>query len=353
MLAIQSQPSVGAEGEHRVPGAARLGDKAQVDADAHGCPSCPHPAIGPIVIGSPDVNINNKPAARLDDIGIHAVCCGPNNFTIVKGSPTVYVNGKPLARQNDKTKHCGGSGPIKEGSPDVLIDDGASPADKLEAYVTQARKINSEKAAENKKGTQKKISDQHNGGGGGGGAGGRGAGGAGGRGGPAAKGPSGKPHPQPAAAAKVKHKPTNDRSHIKDPHHDAIHGKPADKKTAPHQKVAPQKKAEKPKSDKPDAKADQPEPQHTLSSPEWVAGDGQIEHGTEVGMRVAATQGLEGKKVRFTVEVKEGSAWKPHAEASASVTGGKAEAKVKLLHPLASKDGAIDPAFVRFSAEVE
>jgi hypothetical protein len=35
------------------------------------------------------------------------------------------------------------------------------------------------------------------------------------------------------------------------------------------------------------------------------------------------------------------------------VTGGKAEAKVKLLHPLASKDGAIDPAFVRFSAEVE
>jgi uncharacterized Zn-binding protein involved in type VI secretion len=383
-LAFESQASVRAEGEHRVPGAARLGDKAQVDADAHGCPSCPHPAIGPIVVGSPDVNINNKPAARLDDIGIHAVCCGPNNFTIVKGSPTVYVNGKPLARQNDKTKHCGGTGPIKEGSPDVLIDDGASAADKLEAYVTQARKINSEKAAENKKGTQKKLSDQHNGGGGGaggGGPGGGGAGGAGGRGGAAAKGPSGKPHPKPAAAAKVKHKPTNDRSHIKDPHHDAIHGKPADKKAAPHQKADPHKKAdphpkadphkkadphpkadphqkgdkpgqESKKADKPDQQP-KPEQQHALSSPEWVAVDDQIEHGTEVGMRVAATEGLEGKQVRFTVEVKEGDVWKPHAKASASVSSGKAEAKIKLLHPLASKDGDVDPALVRFSAEVE
>src|SRR5207253_8441213 len=87
-----------------MPSAARLGDKAQVDADAHGCPACPHPAVGPIVTGSPDVFVNSKPAARQDDLGIHAVCCGPNTFTIQRGSPTVYVNGKPFARMNDQTR---------------------------------------------------------------------------------------------------------------------------------------------------------------------------------------------------------------------------------------------------------
>ena len=59
-----------------MPGAARLGDKAQVDSDAHGCPSCPHPGTGPIVVGSTDVFTNSLPQARLDDLGIHAVCCG-------------------------------------------------------------------------------------------------------------------------------------------------------------------------------------------------------------------------------------------------------------------------------------
>ena len=142
------------------PAAARLGDKAQVDADAHGCPSCPHPAVGPIVVGSPDVFVNKKPSARQDDIGIHAVCCGPNNYTIVKGSPTVYVNGKPMARMNDKTKHCGGSGPIIEGSPDVLIDDGAD-GQGLGSYVINALKMLLEQALENKKGTAKKASDSH------------------------------------------------------------------------------------------------------------------------------------------------------------------------------------------------
>jgi uncharacterized Zn-binding protein involved in type VI secretion len=134
-----------------MPGAARLGDKAQVDSDAHGCPSCPHPGVGPIVVGSPDVNINGKPAARLDDLGIHAVCCGPNNFNIVKGSPTVYVNGKPLARRNDKTKHCGGTGPIIEGSPDVLIDDGAADAAAVGSHTAKGRTIHKQDNAAGKK----------------------------------------------------------------------------------------------------------------------------------------------------------------------------------------------------------
>src|SRR6267143_6732346 len=52
-----------------MPSAARLGDKAQVDADAHGCPACPHPGIGPIVTASTDVFVNKKGAARQDDLG--------------------------------------------------------------------------------------------------------------------------------------------------------------------------------------------------------------------------------------------------------------------------------------------
>ena len=31
--------------------------------------------------------INSKPAARQGDLGIHAVCCGPDNFTIAKTPP--------------------------------------------------------------------------------------------------------------------------------------------------------------------------------------------------------------------------------------------------------------------------
>ena len=122
-----------------MPGAARLGDKAQASSDAHGCPACPHPTIGPIVTGSADVFINGKPAARMDDLGVHAPCCGPNTFSISRGSSTVYVNGKPLARAQDKTTHCGGTGPIIAGSTDVLIDDGAASAQGLKARAIRGR----------------------------------------------------------------------------------------------------------------------------------------------------------------------------------------------------------------------
>lgn len=143
-----------------MPAAARLGDKAQVDADAHGCPACPHPGVGPITTGSPDVLVNGKPAARQDDLGIHAVCCGPNTFTIKRGSPTVYVNGKPFARMNDQTKHCGGSGPIIEGSPDVNIDDGAG-AQGLGSYAANALQILLQKTAAGKAGKPRSAKDTH------------------------------------------------------------------------------------------------------------------------------------------------------------------------------------------------
>jgi uncharacterized Zn-binding protein involved in type VI secretion len=58
-----------------VPEASRLGDKAKNQLDAHGCPACPHPTIGPAIAGSPNVLTNGRPAIRLQDPRIHAACC--------------------------------------------------------------------------------------------------------------------------------------------------------------------------------------------------------------------------------------------------------------------------------------
>ena len=104
-----------------MPGAARLGDKSQVSMDAHGCPACPHPAVGPAILGSPDVQINFKPAVRVDDMGVHAACCGPCMWTATQGSATVLINNKAAHRLGDQDRHCGGTGMMIEGSPDVLI----------------------------------------------------------------------------------------------------------------------------------------------------------------------------------------------------------------------------------------
>lgn len=97
-------------------GFAAQGDLAQVPADAHGCPACPHPAIGPITTGSPNVFVNGRPAARVGDIGIHAACCGPNRYEIVGGDSQVLINGRAAARKGSATKHCGGMGQIVSGA---------------------------------------------------------------------------------------------------------------------------------------------------------------------------------------------------------------------------------------------
>lgn len=106
-----------------MPSAGRVGDKAQCPADAHGCPGCAHGVIGPGVAGSPDVQINGKPALRVGDPGIHAACCGPNTWKAAAGSSTVFINGKPAHRLGDMTQHCGGVGKLIEGSPNVTIGD--------------------------------------------------------------------------------------------------------------------------------------------------------------------------------------------------------------------------------------
>src|SRR5262245_51157320 len=108
-----------------MPPAGRLGDKAMVQGpgDAHGCPGCPHPAVGPAILGSPNVNINGMPAVRVDDIGIHAACCGANMWTAKLGAPFVFINGKAAHRVNDLGQACGGITKLIQGSPDVIVGD--------------------------------------------------------------------------------------------------------------------------------------------------------------------------------------------------------------------------------------
>jgi len=63
-----------------MPPQGRLGDKSNVPADAHGCPACPHPCVGPAISGSANVLTNTRPSLRVTDNGIHAACCGPNTW---------------------------------------------------------------------------------------------------------------------------------------------------------------------------------------------------------------------------------------------------------------------------------
>jgi uncharacterized Zn-binding protein involved in type VI secretion len=103
-----------------MPPQARLGDTSNVPADAHGCPACPHPAVGPAIQGSPDVMVNSMPAVRVGDQGIHAACCGPNMWKAAAGSGTVMINNMAAHRQGDQDTHCGGTGTMTVGSPNVI-----------------------------------------------------------------------------------------------------------------------------------------------------------------------------------------------------------------------------------------
>jgi uncharacterized Zn-binding protein involved in type VI secretion len=106
-----------------MPGAGRLRDKAEVKADAHGCPGCPHNAKGPAILGSPTVLINDKPALRVTDMGIHMACCDGNIWVATKGSGTVLIDTLQAHRKDDMTTHCGGPGQLIEGSDDVIVGD--------------------------------------------------------------------------------------------------------------------------------------------------------------------------------------------------------------------------------------
>ena len=104
-----------------MPPQGRVGDMSSVPADAHGCPACPHPCIGPATKGSSNVKVNKLPALRVTDTGVHAACCGPNTWTAKAGSATVFINNLKAHRQGDEDKHCGGTGQLVMGSPNVIV----------------------------------------------------------------------------------------------------------------------------------------------------------------------------------------------------------------------------------------
>lgn len=87
---------------------ARVGDTVFCPADIHNTPSgpVPMPVTGQIVAGVPTVLTGGSPTARLGDPGVHAVCLGPNNFTILTASLRVFAASQPVARMGDTTQHC-------------------------------------------------------------------------------------------------------------------------------------------------------------------------------------------------------------------------------------------------------
>jgi uncharacterized Zn-binding protein involved in type VI secretion len=109
--------------------AGRLGDRSRVPEDSHGCPSCPHDATGPSTTASDDVFINNRPALRVGDRGVHSSCCGPETWEAAEGAPAVDINDRAAHRKGDACEHCGGRGALIEGSDDVLIGDAVEGGD--------------------------------------------------------------------------------------------------------------------------------------------------------------------------------------------------------------------------------
>lgn len=85
-----------------------MGKPAARIGDMHICPAVTGntPHVGGIIdpaTGSPDVNIEGIPAARVND---SAICTGPPD-QISAGSTSVFINGKPAARMGDSTSHGG------------------------------------------------------------------------------------------------------------------------------------------------------------------------------------------------------------------------------------------------------
>lgn len=104
-----------------MPAQCRVSDFSQVQGCPHNCPACPHGTpTGPGTKGSPDVKVNGLAALRVDDPGMHLVCCNANTWKATAGSATVFINGKAAHRKDDADLHCNTtSGKMISGSPNV------------------------------------------------------------------------------------------------------------------------------------------------------------------------------------------------------------------------------------------
>ena len=67
------------------------------------------------------MKVNNRPALRVSDMGVHFECCGPNTWVATQGSTSVFINNLEAHRVGDRDQHCGGPGYMVDGSNDVLV----------------------------------------------------------------------------------------------------------------------------------------------------------------------------------------------------------------------------------------
>jgi uncharacterized Zn-binding protein involved in type VI secretion len=78
-----------------MPQVARIGDIAVGTCRAH---KSPVGCAGPVVSGSPTLDIDGRPCARIGDVV--AFNCGHSGI-VVSGSPTTDVDGRRMARIGD------------------------------------------------------------------------------------------------------------------------------------------------------------------------------------------------------------------------------------------------------------
>lgn len=102
--------------------ASRLGDITS------SCPRCPHGTQSVAVEGSKSVLINNMPALRVGDGGMHGTCC-ETLWAALAGSPTVYINNRRVVRKGDATACNSGKGMMLSGSANVRIGESRSNGD--------------------------------------------------------------------------------------------------------------------------------------------------------------------------------------------------------------------------------
>jgi uncharacterized Zn-binding protein involved in type VI secretion len=115
--------------------AGRVRDKSvTVNVNSEG--GCGH-RIGFAVDGSNNVLINNRPALRVTDYGVHGRPYHKHKWHAKGGALRVLINGLTPHRRGDPTEHCAGMGALVEGSPNVLIGDYTKPEScpKLEDVV--------------------------------------------------------------------------------------------------------------------------------------------------------------------------------------------------------------------------
>jgi uncharacterized Zn-binding protein involved in type VI secretion len=115
--------------------AARIDDCANVPHDDHGCACCPHTCAGPATSGSSTVLINDRPAVRVNDRGLHGACCAGNAWIAIEGAPRVLIGGQLAHRMGDRTQHCGGIGRTVQGSDNVLIGNHCPEETKRRTWV--------------------------------------------------------------------------------------------------------------------------------------------------------------------------------------------------------------------------